>query len=79
MTVGDLFEQHESVRYQLVELRDAQAQETAARGRLEREVADMRATTEALQREIDNLQAELARRRRGGGGGGRGGGGSGKA
>lgn len=71
MTVGDLFEQFQSVRRQLAEQRDTQLQEAAARGRLERQVAEMRATTEALQREIEALQAEFARRR---GGGGRGGG-----
>ena len=79
MTVGDLFEQFQSVRRQLAEQRDTQLQEAAARGRLERQVAEMRATTNALQQEIEALQAELARRRGGGGRGGPGGGGGGRA
>jgi uncharacterized small protein (DUF1192 family) len=79
MTVGDLFEQFQSVRRQLAEQRDTQLQEAAARGRLERQVAEMRATTVALQQEIEALQAEMARRRGGGGRGGPGGGGGGRA
>ena len=79
MTVGDLFEQFQSVRRQLAEQRDTQLQEAAARGRLERQVAEMRATTVALQQEIEALQAEMARRRGGGGRGGAGGGGGGRA
>ena len=79
MTVGDLFEQFQSVRRQLAEQRDTQLQEAAARGRLERQVAEMRATTNALQQEIEALQAEMARRRGGGGRGGPGGGGGGRA
>ena len=73
MTVGDLFERFQAVGYQLRELRTLQRDDEQARQRLEGEMARMRATIDALQGQIAELQSELARRGspRGGGQGGR--------
>ena len=73
MTVGDLFGRFQAVNYQLRELQTLQRDDERARERLEGEMARMRATIDALQGQITELQAELARRespRSGGQGGG---------